>query len=537
MRQWGQAAGAPETLMSEFLTVTSVESVVFSADGKHIAIGSNGRSIPLEDQVTDLAYSRCGRWGVSLVMNTVVQLRELCGDKKNHILLLRKKELAQIGGAAFSPTGNQLAIGSWNGTVWLFDPESKEKLMTKTLLQEQVLVLAYSPDGRQLALGSESRIYLWDLQSETPGIVLNRGGSPICSLAFSPCGQWLTSGFENNTVLLWRREPDEVESWSCVSTIRGFSGHVCDVVWNPVFPMEFVTGCKDGSVRVWQVSKRGEESRDEDDGFCVKLVWGPNFGTLCVEGLVCQGASGLSLPYRKLLIQRGAVKKHTSNLQGIEPDVNRTASIYSFNSHLSNDERRVKFKYHLDLFQHWYSSQNGSRAPSSTSTNRSVSRGLAAILVEGHLVPSGDQQKHDEAECDNNDISTSSQRIRKRDRLFTLFRSTSPEPKVECRTFEIEHVVTSTSVKCPAGPLLDAFPQNIDRPAVRVSLPAAMKDDPVEQEHIRWLGTCMVDEFAKDTSKDSTEIAEMVLLAPVLDRETYRRLLQCILVPLTRWSS
>lgn len=37
----------------------------------------------------------------------------------------------------------------------------------------------------------------------------------------------------------------------------------------------------------------------------------------------------------------------------------------------------------------------------------------------------------------------------------------------------------------------------------------------------------MVDEFAKDASKDSTEIAEMVLLGPVLDKETYRRLLQC----------
>ncbi|KAG0042330.1 hypothetical protein BGZ90_009431, partial [Linnemannia elongata] len=37
----------------------------------------------------------------------------------------------------------------------------------------------------------------------------------------------------------------------------------------------------------------------------------------------------------------------------------------------------------------------------------------------------------------------------------------------------------------------------------------SMKQDPVEQKHLRWLGTRMVDEFAKDPSKDSTEIAEM----------------------------
>ncbi|KAG0369739.1 hypothetical protein BGX24_002308, partial [Mortierella sp. AD032] len=52
-----------------------------------------------------------------------------------------------------------------------------------------------------------------------------------------------------------------------------------------------------------------------------------------------------------------------------------------------------------------------------------------------------------------------------------------------------------------------------------------MKQNPVEQEHIRWLGTCMVEEFAKDAFKDLTEIAEMILLSPVLDRETYRKLL------------
>ncbi|KAF9282798.1 hypothetical protein BGZ88_010840, partial [Linnemannia elongata] len=57
----------------------------------------------------------------------------------------------------------------------------------------------------------------------------------------------------------------------------------------------------------------------------------------------------------------------------------------------------------------------------------------------------------------------------------------------------------------------------------------AMKQDPVEQERLRWLGVRMVEEFAKDTSKDSTEIAEMVLIEPVLTNEHYRRLLSSII--------
>ncbi|KAK3810597.1 MAG: hypothetical protein JOS17DRAFT_807433 [Linnemannia elongata] len=51
--------------------------------------------------------------------------------------------------------------------------------------------------------------------------------------------------------------------------------------------------------------------------------------------------------------------------------------------------------------------------------------------------------------------------------------------------------------------------------------------NPLMKERINWLGTRMVDEFAKDVLKDSTEIAEIVLLSPVLDKETYRSLLSC----------
>ncbi|KAK5822914.1 hypothetical protein F5H01DRAFT_411123 [Linnemannia elongata] len=45
----------------------------------------------------------------------------------------------------------------------------------------------------------------------------------------------------------------------------------------------------------------------------------------------------------------------------------------------------------------------------------------------------------------------------------------------------------------------------------------SMKQDPIEKKRLRWLGARMVDEFAKDASKDSIKIAEMVLIGPVLD--------------------
>ncbi|KAG0065591.1 hypothetical protein BGZ90_001726, partial [Linnemannia elongata] len=197
--------------------------------------------------------------------------------------------------------------------------------------------------------------------------------------------------------------------------------------------------------------------------------------------------------------------------------------------------------------------------------------------------------------------SASSQHLRKRDKIFHLFRSSSSESKVEQSlsttatlhhlsrisaedSVAIDHAVSTTEIKShvanvqppdsPIAPRLNIFSDNMSPPVSIVSLPEigsridttpqlalclgllsngidridqqvnpsqvlssgttaelawikVMKEDPIEQERLRWLGARMVDEFAKDASKDSIEIAEMVLIGPMLDNEHYRRLLSC----------
>ena len=258
--------------------------------------------------------------------------------------------------------------------------------------------------------------------------------------------------------------------------------------------------------------------------------------------------------------------------------------------------------------------------------------------------PSHPKTGHAGHDDDNNSVS--SQRIRKRDKLYNFFRSSSSERKVKNtdstspkssikgattastkvsvqRLFtinipesvdnkqavsttavmsppsDVRHSIGSTSgiddidlaeftivVTVPAlnilpstlstKPRLDVFLQNVSAPAVRIPLPAfgasidttpqlalcigllskvhdavdqqeelsqdlssdtaarlawvkAMRQDPTERERLFWLGTRMVDEFAKDAFKDSTEIAEMVLIGPVMDKEHYRGLLSNII--------
>jgi WD40 repeat protein len=318
VRQWNSETGVDGSVVFDFQDILSIGTKEFPPDGNQVANGSRDRDIRKNgrknggaitggwsEKVDVMSYSPCCRWVAFSDWDNVVRLKDFNDPEHFHTLLeLNRSVKTTIGAIAFSGTGHLLVIGSWNGRVWLVDPQTSELLASSRPIKERILVATFSPNGQQLALGSDSSIYLWDLQSKTPRIKL-RGHSDITiSLAYSPCSQWLASGSEDNTVRLWHRQQPlaEKEHWSCVSVLGGFFGAVHDVVWNPVTPMEFVTACKDGSIRVWRVT-----NDDGGDGVLVKMLWGSNIRTLCALDLVFKDAIGLSAADQRLLTQRGAV--------------------------------------------------------------------------------------------------------------------------------------------------------------------------------------------------------------------------------------
>jgi WD40 repeat protein len=166
--------------------------------------------------------------------------------------------------------------------------------------------LTYSPSDHQIAFGTKGgNVYLWDLQSKEPCADLGGHNSWVQCIAYSPCGEWIASGSDDNTVGIWHRQlSGEVESWSRVHSICAFFDSVRDVAWNPVValaPMEFVTGTWEGSVQMWRISI------DDGGDVVVKMVWGSGLGTLCAERVKFTNTVGLDQIYQKLLVQRGAL--------------------------------------------------------------------------------------------------------------------------------------------------------------------------------------------------------------------------------------
>jgi tetratricopeptide (TPR) repeat protein len=102
---------------------------------------------------------------------------------------------------AFSPDGRQLAAGTVNGVVKVWDLGTRQQRLALRGHPQRVHSLAFSADGRLLASGAQDRgpVRLWDLKTGKELRTFGLGGL----VALNPDGSRVACALQNGQVRVW----------------------------------------------------------------------------------------------------------------------------------------------------------------------------------------------------------------------------------------------------------------------------------------------------------------------------------------------
>ncbi|KFZ24532.1 hypothetical protein V502_00989 [Pseudogymnoascus sp. VKM F-4520 (FW-2644)] len=154
-----------------------------------------------------------------------------------------------VEAVAFSPDGKQIATGSGDNTIKLWDASTGS--LQKTLAGHSGLVgaVAFSPDGKQIATGSgDNTIKLWDASIGSLQKTLAGHLGLVGAVAFSPDRKHIASGSRDNTIKLW-----DTSTGSLQKTLIGHLGWVEAVAFS-LDSKQIASGSRDNTIKLWDTS-------------------------------------------------------------------------------------------------------------------------------------------------------------------------------------------------------------------------------------------------------------------------------------------
>ncbi|BAY91236.1 WD-40 repeat-containing protein [Microchaete diplosiphon NIES-3275] len=274
------------TLLKHDTAVTSLE---FSPDGNTLATASLDRSVILwhlqgyelptsflkeDNAITSLVFSADGKTITTATKNNTVKIWDLQGKELAKTSLAdNPKETSLV----FSPDGKTIAMVTKDNTIKLWDLQDKE--LAKTLVANQlttqesqiqdniftirninpnqqpkplfkhksgITTLAFSADGQTIATGSEDNtVILWDLNGNQLQTFKGHEGD-ITSLAFSPDGNILVSASKDNNIILWNLGGRILQTWT------GHQAGVTSLAFSPD-GKNIASASKDNTVKLWDL--------------------------------------------------------------------------------------------------------------------------------------------------------------------------------------------------------------------------------------------------------------------------------------------
>lgn len=274
------ATNANISRLCHTLDGSSITSVSWLESSSNLAVGFSNCQVQIWDvngmRLLRSMRSHRSRVGALAWNSHILSSSSRVGEIHNHDVRISRHHVAtlpchnqEVCGLKWSSNGTQLASGSNDNTVCIWDMQSGSRWHPRYVLQDHraaIKALAWSPwQSNLLATGGGSadrRLRFWNSNS---GICMNSVDtqSQICSIIWSPSDkELLTShGFSQNQLVLWK--------YPSLTQMAELKGHTSRVLHTALSPdgKTVVSGAADETLRFWKVFTGREITKRKDSGF------------------------------------------------------------------------------------------------------------------------------------------------------------------------------------------------------------------------------------------------------------------------------
>jgi len=194
-----------------------------------------------------------------------------------------------VGGIAYSPDGNLLAVGSSVG-IWLHDANNLDEIGLLQGHTGYVYPVAFSPDGEMLIAGGKDKmVHIYNVKDMAEIALLKGHTSEVRPVAFGPDGKIIASGggyqdqaLTDPNIRLW-----DVQEEKQIGVLQGHKDRIISLAFSTDGKI-LASGSDDQTIRLWNINEQKQIGLFQLNGFIqgeALVVFSPDGKTLASKSM------------------------------------------------------------------------------------------------------------------------------------------------------------------------------------------------------------------------------------------------------------